>query len=831
MTVSAIRPVDIQSHLYASFLQGHTADIVLRISGRWKALYRLHRVVLIQADFFRSLFTAGFAESSQQSRPRNRGVEEIHITFDDSNITRAAFEICISRLYGGGPPLHILRSLIPTVAQPLSTSLIALHDGEAIPDGHHPATPRLLLSVLATAIYLCIPTVASQALSLIFKTLGPHTVMPYLNFALGKSIDSTRPVFTDPEAAVGLEHVAEILEDDPDSGSSVSIADGDFSYIPVQPSLSGLRQGEGSDAAFQEILSDDDQSDAGHAPSFHNYGPISDKIGEACACWLVRWAKDMLDTEMRTEDSAPTNEGSQTVDPPVIWRRGGLDPAWVNAIVSADTLFVRSERERYDFARSIVELRRRDGVTDSEEQEWKKMFSEAIYYENMGMEDIIAISHDKSEITSRSFVPISTQTALWNQSMLRHRISARPKPPSPATAQGLPSPPARDKELGISLSTAELGLAPESKDSLTSSLEQKLHYPVPGDSSWRMGDNGEESGDPSLKTAISMEDLFTFSHSPCAASARQSSNRSGTRKVATDKDTEICSTESTFFGLKRERYANSECLDKDPTGKRRWTTFPPCRFGVEFWDIDSLKEKSRLYSQTIWYAGSLFNIYLQVVKKKGQTQLGIYLYRQSTVEAIPPSSAPSPAANGCGRSSESLESAESNQSQPLPSSSPVVDRPHMHRGISYASFGSSPPRSPAISSPTFNSRTLILTNSISPPSTPMMMPSISPSVGVVSPSTSLSIPYTSSPVTPQQPYRDPRASISAYFMISCASATGSSQMRFTSAPDLFSVGQSWGWKTSSLRTEEYMEVGESAASAGNRSAVNSLRATVVLGLI
>lgn len=105
MTVSAIRPVDIQSHLYSSFLHGHTADIVLRISGRWKALYRLHRVVLIQAvsaalplrrlhsqplqDFFRSLFTAGFRESGSPSRSRHQGVEEIDIVFDDSNITRA----------------------------------------------------------------------------------------------------------------------------------------------------------------------------------------------------------------------------------------------------------------------------------------------------------------------------------------------------------------------------------------------------------------------------------------------------------------------------------------------------------------------------------------------------------------------------------------------------------------------------------------------------------------------------------------------------------------------------------------------------------------------
>jgi hypothetical protein len=109
--------------------------------------------------------------------------------------------------------------------------------------------------------------------------------------------------------------------------------------------------------------------------------------------------------------------------------------------------------------------------------------------------------------------------------------------------------------------------------------------------------------------------------------------------------------------------------------------------------------------------------------------------------------------------------------------------------------------------------------------------SSTPPTSTASSPSNITVPYTSSPVAPQQPYRDSRASISAYFMISCASATGPSQMRFTSAPDLFSVGQSWGWKTSSLRTDQYMEVGDNVTAVENRTAANSLRATVVLGLI
>lgn len=36
-----------------------------------------------------------------------------------------------------------------------------------------------------------------------------------------------------------------------------------------------------------------------------------------------------------------------------------------------------------------------------------------------------------------------------------------------------------------------------------------------------------------------------------------------------------------------------------------------------FWDVDLLKEKTRLHSQTVWYAGRLYGVYDQLVWKKG----------------------------------------------------------------------------------------------------------------------------------------------------------------------------------------------------------------------
>jgi hypothetical protein len=98
-----LSPLEIQSHLYMSFLDASTVDVALRVRGSWHAIYNLHRVVLIQSvrilsnldlltssslskGFFRSLFTAGFMESSPKIG--DNGPQEIVIHFDDPNITR-----------------------------------------------------------------------------------------------------------------------------------------------------------------------------------------------------------------------------------------------------------------------------------------------------------------------------------------------------------------------------------------------------------------------------------------------------------------------------------------------------------------------------------------------------------------------------------------------------------------------------------------------------------------------------------------------------------------------------------------------------------------------
>ena len=258
-------------------------------------------------------------------------------------------------------------------------------------------------------------------------------------------------------------------------------------------------------------------------------------------------------------------------------------------------------------------------------------------------------------------------------------------------------------------------------------------------------------------------------------------------------------SETNFFGLKAERKTAVECVANDATGKARWSPYTPCRFAVEFWDIDSLKEKSRLHSHTIWYAGSLFNVYVQVVRKKG-IQLGIYLHRQSSVDPIPAPSAPVQTGARGERNHNRIPSLP--QQILASASSPTIRH--------------SPSMQP-IRSGTPNS----------PPSTSSSFPTTYQSTGNA-------IPATAPPLAPVQPYRDPRPSVAAYFSISCTSTSGSSITRFTSVPDVFSISQSWGWKSSSLRLEEMGELGadgQPVKSPVPAPKELSLRATVVLGLV
>ncbi|KAF9652044.1 hypothetical protein BDM02DRAFT_3184031 [Thelephora ganbajun] len=760
-------PRNLQDHLYASFLEGSTADVALHISGSWHAVYKLHRVVLIQAEFFRRLFTAGFSESRFRQRPsRCGGPEPIHIHFSDPNITRPAFEICISRLYGGGPQLYVPSILIPTPLYPLTSSFPNYTEPEATPPGYHPVTPRFLLSLLATAIYLSIPSVTGQSLRHILTTVGPTTVIRYLNFAIGKGIGPEEE--NAPEAAVGLEHLAEIAK--PDTADVASISSR-LSCLPMDDDET--RKEDPAEAAYDEDC-DEESTDERH----FIYGGVSDKVGEAAACWLTRWGYDMLTYEEEESSSpviisaSPLKKHScsafssvmsaQTFQSiPLIWRRGGLDPRWVRAILSSDLLFVRGERERYEMAKAVLELRRKGGIDEEEEKEFVDLFENGIYFMHMSTEDLMLISHDVSRTTGRPYVSTNRlYSSHWKQSELRLKVGSA----------------VRDKELGITCFTSEMTIPPD-----VASPPPTPYWVVASDSSERIGDaTGLENA--------TMDQLFT-----------------GLPHDDNKKAIPANTSEVNFFGIFPPLQNAVTAAHFDPESRRKWSPFPPIRFGVEFWDVDCLKEKTRMHSHTIWYAGSLYNSYVQVIRKKG-VQLGVYLHRQSHIDPLPSFSVPSPRRSEFPRTT-SFRPHSNSFSSTIQSTDPCrFPTPPSASTLTLGGGRSTTPVSAQPGSPT----------SSSPPSGNR----------------------TTSPVNhPTQPYRDPRSAISAYFSISCASATGASVTRFSSGPDTFAISQSWGWKSSTLRTEEFLELGDDGqplpiglVDVGAGKLV-SLRATIVIGII
>ncbi|RMY84503.1 hypothetical protein D0862_11407 [Hortaea werneckii] len=91
-------------------------------------------------------------------------------------------------------------------------------------------------------------------------------------------------------------------------------------------------------------------------------------------------------------------------------------------------------------------------------------------------------------------------------------------------------------------------------------------------------------------------------------------------------------------------HSSSTTTTPPPPPTQTYTHFPPFRFVAEFPPPRLLKDRKRVYSQTVFYAGSLWNVYIQKVSSAGTRnhsngtgagggggsggkQLGVYLHR------------------------------------------------------------------------------------------------------------------------------------------------------------------------------------------------------------
>ncbi|ORZ00298.1 hypothetical protein BCR43DRAFT_484972 [Syncephalastrum racemosum] len=222
---------------------------------------------------------------------------------------------------------------------------------------------------------------------------------------------------------------------------------------------------------------------------------------------------------------------------------------------------------------------------------------------------------------------------------------------------------------------------------------------------------------------------------------------------------------------KQKRNTTSTTSSSPTSPTKQASCYPPFRFSVEFTDFSSLKQSVRVYSNTVFYAGSNWNMYIQKTRsqRKGVLQLGVYLHRQS----VP--------FGPC---------THDDVSQPTQTTQPPSQQQEQQQQQQQQQ------QSP--SSPSHQATAAACTRRCTPD------------------------------VSSFSRYPDKRKVVKTWFKIFCPSRGPKHALTlFQSSPDNFSVLQSWGWRSTTLCADEARQellLEESASAASS-----TLRFSIVMG--
>ena len=278
-------------------------------------------------------------------------------------------------------------------------------------------------------------------------------------------------------------------------------------------------------------------------------------------------------------------------------------------------------------------------------------------------------------------------------------------------------------------------------------------------------------------------------------------------------------------------------LTAEPVPPVSYTHYPPFRFSAEFKDSTRLQLRKRVYSRTVWYAGSLWNVYVQKVETAKNTQLGVYLHRAKEKEGSDEVLAASgntvderighleremimrrnerrsQRTQQKGARAEADEEGSGSSGDPdatlVPGSSTDRSRPGALNGLL---------RGQGVMKASQTPGSLTLSN----------LPDRKYGAGTpdtdeenddpVQPSKRVRVPA-------MPPYIDGRPTIKTYFKIYTPSKGGRILSVYESAPDKFNFSQSWGWKSSNMILDD----GILGCEESTRSRDGKLRFMVVIG--
>lgn len=275
-----------------------------------------------------------------------------------------------------------------------------------------------------------------------------------------------------------------------------------------------------------------------------------------------------------------------------------------------------------------------------------------------------------------------------------------------------------------------------------------------------------------------------------------------------------------------------------------YSHFPPFRFAAEFPNPRMLKEKKRVYSQTVFYLGSFWNVYVQRVRRGKNPQLGVYLHRakEREVEEVVAGNATLAAGNVDERIGQ-LE-----REMILRADRRAAERRRLlarHRtgeaeveGDGGESSGSADPDATLAGgggSSTDRHSLGRKTSQTADGPTGSGPQTLSADANLADDEEETEDPelirLTRSPHVPTlPPYVDGRPTVRTYFKIYSPSKGGRMLSVYESAPDTFNFSQSWGWKSSTLMLDDGMsDEGADELEMGGLRKDGKLRFMIVIG--
>ena len=524
----------------------------------------------------------------------------------------------------------------------------------------------------------------------------------------------------------------------------------------------------------------------------------------------------------------------------------GLSGELIKEILSSDAFYVPGEWDRWILARKVFNRRVRakgislglidnmchlkiarprmtpiafreqlryecDNDTTSDSSLWIQLYTDpdivslfellenGIHYTHMNFEQLQQV---KIELDVLKIVPVVPQAvisnALWQSMLLRQRITnAEENEVDLGFAEFIPE----ENSPFIEKSSDQ---EPSNQDKEGDENDVNLHQPTsPRPQRYRIPsiDSMYELGTTDGSRGVTMPDEKTTRIQPSdlAEFVRATLSENDTTELASLK------------------------IINCPGPNSMYSEFPPFRFSVEFPPMKSLKDRERVNSNTVWYAGSIWYVYIQKQETSKGVQLGIYLHREKcpdtlddTVRGMTHNANVDQRINSIERElyirqrgRRRLDNALRRPSGDLSDFYPDSLRARITPDLDTIS-GLMRPRSSAFKS-----------SEGSPAQDRSLNTAGAFAEGGEEPVSQNAV--LKKPTLP--PYIDSRATIKTYFKIYVPSRGGRVMSIYESAPDQFDFQQSWGWKSANLIMDDNLE-GKAAASALEES---RLRFMVVIG--